>query len=91
MLEDPGEAGTANTALRPMIVLLNRPAFLVADSAVLARLVPYSVHMGSAPRAAGTPELWPLWGWRFPAVAGLLWALVSFSALGGMSPDAHRA
>jgi hypothetical protein len=56
---------------------------------------PYYLHKGGAP-IDHPPSLWPLWGWRFLIVVGLLWAmtlvaspLLSTPRSTGPSPDAR--
>jgi len=61
-------------------ILTQRPFQPVDLSAYFLDWFPYYIRKGeSLPFLTTVPSLWPVWGWRFLAVTGLLWLLSAFA------------
>ena len=61
-------------------VLTQRPFQPVDLSAYFLDWFPYYLRRGdNLPFLTTVPSLWPVWGWRFLAVTGLLWLLAVFA------------
>jgi hypothetical protein len=74
-------------------LITQRPWERIDLAAYFRDWFPYYLHTGGAP-IDHPPSLWPLWGWRFLIVAGLLWAMTLIAAPSlstlrstGSSPD----
>ena len=60
--------------------LTQRPFEPVDLSAYFLDWFPYYLRKGeNLPFLTAVPSLWPVWGWRFLAIAGLLWLLAVFA------------
>jgi len=61
-------------------ILTQRPFQPVDLSAYFLDWFPYYIRKGeNLPFLTTVPSLWPVWGWRFLAVTGLLWLLAVFA------------